>query len=80
MRILIFILLKIVELSIITLIPYGTGFLVDKYILKQLGKNWLAKWFFGVCIIACIFLGMVLLSIIYRIILSNWDFAGRLME
>jgi len=84
MQLLVFLLLKIVEVSAILFIPYELGkllslipFMRDKmFFVDSKGEMWLMG-FLGICVL---FISFLLLMLICISIQANWVLAGRILN
>ena len=82
-RIIIFIGLKIAELSILVFIPFGLGMVAHKYNLafSEASTNLLGIWFTGFAnIVFFAIMPLGILIVLGLIISLNWDWAGKLSK
>ena len=84
MRIIIFILLKLAEIAVLVIIPYGVGSVYLK-IKPDLSMNkFFGRWWIG---FACIVLScpalfglLIVAANLYMLISYNWEWAGRIIK
>jgi hypothetical protein len=85
MRILIFILLKLIEISAIVFVPYWIGVLVWKISGFRKDDNFLKNWLFGFAHLILIVLVIFAIFALYYfgffklLIDTNWHLAGRIL-
>lgn len=78
-RILVFFVLKIIEIMAIVFIPYLVGKFIATPLMSKLHLYPTCYWFDGLaCIVIPIFGGTMLFWMCYGIISSNWELAGRI--
>jgi len=79
MHILIFILLKILEISMVVFLPYGIGWFACKYIIEEKYNLW-RTWGTGFMFILAILAALCTLIFIYIIFCLNWSLSGAILK
>lgn len=78
MKVVMFVLLKLLEAAAVVFVPHYLGRLVC--LLPQIDRNGAPYWLVGSLVILITFVLVFAFLGIYVLILANWELAGRIIE
>lgn len=78
MKVAMFILLKLLEITIVVFVPHYLGRLVC--LLPWIGRDGAPYWLFGILAMLLALIFVFTVFGIYALILANWELAGKIMK
>jgi len=79
-KLLVFLGLKVAEISAVVFIPWGLGLLIKYLVPTTVASSLPPMWILGIMSLFVIYGIVVSIYFIYIIVLSNWDWADKIIN